>query len=94
MKKKLILLLLSLALTLSFAVGASAEEADTGRCGENLTWQYDSGVLTVSGEGAPTTNPGEPAPSNGWIWIVVAVVAVAAVAVVVVVVLKKKNGTK
>ncbi len=31
-----------------------AEAASSGTCGENLTWTYDSGVLTISGTGAMT----------------------------------------
>ena len=52
MKKKWTLLLLALALVLSVAPGAAAAEVAANRCGENLTWTYDAGVLTVTGEGA------------------------------------------
>ncbi|MCD8239900.1 MAG: leucine-rich repeat domain-containing protein, partial [Oscillospiraceae bacterium] len=43
--------LLALALTLSFSTAALAEDTERGTCGENLTWTYADGVLTISGEG-------------------------------------------
>ncbi len=43
--------LLALALTLSFSTAALAEDTEHGTCGENLTWTYADGVLTISGEG-------------------------------------------
>lgn len=42
-------LLLSVGL---LAVPAFAEEANSGTCGENLTWTLNEGVLTISGTGA------------------------------------------
>ncbi len=54
MKKRsfLFLSLLSLLL-LAFSCGVSAEIADGGICGENVSWTLtDDGTLTVSGEGA------------------------------------------
>ncbi len=39
-------------LDLSSLFDFKAEAASSGTCGENLTWTYDSGVLTISGAGA------------------------------------------
>ena len=51
---KLISLIMALAIltsfVLSFSVVGLAEEA-SGSCGDNVTWSYDCGVLTVSGTG-------------------------------------------
>ena len=56
MKKQAISILLALALTLSFLPSLSLSaraQADSGRCGDNLTWSFDetSGRLTVEGSG-------------------------------------------
>lgn len=62
--KRFWVLLLTLCLLLSSVPGAYAEETtapseeateetiDPSRCGENLTWSYENGVLTISGTGA------------------------------------------
>lgn len=53
MKKKLTIYLMLLSLMCSLAVSAGAEEVATDNtCGENLTWTFADGVLTVTGEGA------------------------------------------
>ena len=36
------------------AMPAAAEEATSGTCGDNLTWNLENGVLTISGSGAMT----------------------------------------
>ncbi len=53
MKKmqKLFGLLLVLCMVLSFAP-VTALAAESGSCGENVTWTFEDGVLTISGEGA------------------------------------------
>lgn len=61
MKRRVVSLLLLLSLVLALAPGAAATETGTeettsvrepGHCGENMTWAYEEGVLTVTGEGA------------------------------------------
>ncbi len=49
MKKFSFLIMIVLLLTL-FSVSAAAAET-SGTCGDNLTWTFESGVLTVSGTG-------------------------------------------
>ena len=52
MKKRILSLLLVLCLAVGMFPAASAAEAASGTCGENLTWTLDSeGTLTISGEG-------------------------------------------
>ena len=61
MKKRLlsILLVLLTALTL-LPLGALAE--DGNKCGENLTWEFADGILTISGTGDMYDYSEEPAP--------------------------------
>ena len=48
-----ILLVLGLVFGLMSAVSLAAETVESGKCGENLTWTFDSnGTLTISGTGA------------------------------------------
>ncbi len=54
--KKILSLFLSLSLLLSMATGFSLKafaEVETGQCGENVTYSFDSatGILTISGSG-------------------------------------------
>jgi len=56
MKKKVLALVLTLSMLLSFLpasmITVSAEEVASGSCGDNLTWTLDSeGTLTISGTG-------------------------------------------
>ena len=52
MKKRILSLLLVLCLAVGMFPAASAAEAASGTCGENLSWTLDSeGTLTISGEG-------------------------------------------
>ncbi len=54
MKKVLSLFLSVLMLTSIVAavdLSAYAATTDSGKCGENLVWEYSDGVLTISGEG-------------------------------------------
>lgn len=61
MKKRLlsILLVLLMALTL-LPLGALAN--DDNKCGENLTWEFADGILTISGTGDMYNYSEEPAP--------------------------------
>lgn len=58
--KKLISLVLAISILLScvcvFPITTSAEDATSGKCGDNLTWSYDTSTctLTISGVGAMT----------------------------------------
>lgn len=52
--RKILAVLLTFCVLLSMAAGAAATEANTlaaDQCGDNLTWSYADGVLTISGEG-------------------------------------------
>lgn len=54
MKKKIFAVLLTLCVILAAAMPAAATEADTlaaNQCGDNLTWEFADGVLTITGEG-------------------------------------------
>ena len=48
MKTKLLFFMLTMALSIGFA------SAESGTCGENLTWDLTDGVLTISGTGKMT----------------------------------------
>ncbi|MCD7786830.1 MAG: leucine-rich repeat protein [Oscillospiraceae bacterium] len=52
--KTLLILLLTLGLAALLSTAALADDATNGTCGTNLTWTLntDTGVLTISGEGA------------------------------------------
>ena len=53
MKQKMLILLAVLMLLLAPATQLRANAAETGTCGENLTWTLDdAGTLTISGTGA------------------------------------------
>ena len=61
MKRRAVSILLLLSLVLAVVPVAAATEAGTeettpvrepGQCGETMTWAYEDGVLTVTGEGA------------------------------------------
>jgi len=52
--KKFFAVLLTLCIILAASVSAAATEMDTlapDQCGDNLTWEYADGVLTITGEG-------------------------------------------
>lgn len=52
MKKKILSIFLAFCLIFSLLpMGASADEAHSGTCGENLTWVLKDGTLTISGTG-------------------------------------------
>ena len=62
-----LILAISLVLSLTLPVGAVADAASGGTCGENLTWSLDdAGKLTIDGEGEMTnyTFGGAPWYSN------------------------------
>lgn len=52
MKKSLLRFLCAVLLAV---VGMSASAQTSGSCGDNATWEYDSGTLTISGTGTITT---------------------------------------
>ncbi len=56
MKRKLTSLLLILVMVLVMVPfgAATAEAAQSGSCGSNVTWKLDGGTLTISGKGAMT----------------------------------------
>ena len=59
MKKRMLVLLLALVMTLSLLPfsASAAEIVQSGSCGENLTWVLtDDGVMTISGTGAMDTD--------------------------------------
>lgn len=51
--KRLLSVILIVLLTICITFTVAAEESANGKCGENLTWEYDgaAGTLTVSGTG-------------------------------------------
>lgn len=52
MKKKILSIFLAFCLIFSLLpMGAMADEAKSGTCGENLTWVLKDGTLTISGTG-------------------------------------------
>lgn len=51
------LLALLLCLTLFLTCAPAAHAADSGSCGDNLTWSLSAGTLTISGSGAMTNFP-------------------------------------
>lgn len=51
MKKRLLSIQLVLCMLLTL-LPVIAWAADSGSCGENLTWAYDNGILTINGEGS------------------------------------------
>ena len=59
MKKRMVSFLLMLSLVLAMVPGALANETDNpvppewepDQCGESMTWAYEDGVLTITGEG-------------------------------------------
>ena len=51
MKRSMLILLAVLMLLLAPATQLRANAAETGTCGENLTWALDGGTLTISGTG-------------------------------------------
>ena len=52
MRKKILSILLAACLIFSLLpVSAMADAAESGSCGDNLTWKLENGVLTISGTG-------------------------------------------
>ena len=45
---------------LALTVGAGTLFAESGTCGDNLTWDLTNGVLTISGTGSMTNWTGDP----------------------------------
>ena len=52
--KKLLMMILTVCMILTLAVPAFATETEPVRnvCGEDMTWEYADGVLTITGSGA------------------------------------------
>ena len=65
MKRKFFSILTALALCLSLCP-TWAFAADSGTCGNNLTWTLDGGVLTISGTGAMGTYGATPSEHSPW----------------------------
>lgn len=61
MKKKIISLMTVLTMLMSLAV-LPARAAESGTCGDNLTWTLEDGVLTISGTGEMDDYKGVRAP--------------------------------
>ena len=51
MKKRLISTLLALCMTLALLPGTAWAAEDSGICGDNLTYSYSDGTLTIQGTG-------------------------------------------
>lgn len=64
MKKKIISLMTVLTMLMSLAV-LPARAAESGTCGDNLTWTLEDGVLTISGTGEMDDYIGVRAPWYG-----------------------------
>ena len=56
------------AAVMLLGIAALPAAAESGSCGENLTWTFENGVLTVSGEGEMTDYPAT-SPENIPPWI-------------------------
>lgn len=70
MRKKILSILLAACLIFSLLpVSAMADAAESGSCGDNLTWTLENGVLTISGTGRMgyyyPTNDNTTAPWGG-----------------------------
>ena len=50
MKKRILSMVLALSMLISF-MPIIASAATSGTCGDNLTWTFDNGTLTISGNG-------------------------------------------
>lgn len=58
MKKKLLAMLLAAVLAVSLLPGMAFAADTSGKCGDNLTWTYSNGTLTIQGTG--------PMKNYGW----------------------------
>lgn len=64
---KLIVLMISAVMLLGVAALPVAA-ANSGSCGENLTWTFEDGILTISGEGIMADYPGvSPTSLAPWV---------------------------
>ena len=67
MKKRFPAIILALALALCLALAVPAFAADTsGSCGDNVTWSYSNGTLTIQGTGGMANYFGVDAPWSGY----------------------------
>ncbi len=60
MKKVLLAMLVCVIGICCMSIGVSAE--DSGTCGDNLTWTYEDGTLTISGTGTMASYDSDDAP--------------------------------
>ena len=51
MKRSMLILLAVLMLLLAPATQLRANAAETGTCGDDLSWQFSAGTLTITGSG-------------------------------------------
>ena len=75
MKKRVLSVVLALCLVFSLLpVTALADESPTsGTCGDNLTWKYENGTLTISGTGDMYNYSEDGTPWDSYIYSIVAV---------------------
>ena len=51
MKKRLLSILLVLLMALTLLPLGALADSNNKKCGENLTWEFADGILTISGTG-------------------------------------------
>lgn len=62
MKKRLLSILLVLLMALTLLPLGALADSNNKKCGENLTWEFADGILTISGTGDMYDYSEEPAP--------------------------------
>ena len=74
MKKRIMIIIFAFLIVLPFGVSQANAAATSGKCGNNLTWTYNQGVLTISGTGPMWTYPelGYDWPECGAPWAIYA----------------------
>ena len=65
MKKRILSMVLALSMLISF-MPIIASAATSGTCGDNLTWTFDNGTLTISGTGEMKNYSGNRNQSAPW----------------------------
>ena len=65
MKKRILSMVLALSMLISF-MPIIASAATSGTCGDNLTWTFDNGTLTISGTGEMKNYSGNLNQSAPW----------------------------
>ena len=66
MKKKILAIILSVIMLLSVVPITASAATVTGTCGENLTWIFDDGTLTISGTGVMDDYDYDECPWEGY----------------------------